>query len=155
TPPVPTEAPELPGAQQVPPYLLLHPVLDEAEAPARIPDGKVPDPAAQHRVDERHHPSDRRGRKAPEDLLELFQPRRPLLQLGGVAGSPRALATAHPAELEAQKAEAFPFAQVHYPTFRLVDLDVEFRQLLPQSLVHGLEQPVMTREGIHQDDQVI
>ena len=34
TPPVPTEAPLPPGAQQVPPDLLLHPVLDEAEAPA-------------------------------------------------------------------------------------------------------------------------
>src|SRR5262249_42437160 len=56
TPPVPTEAPELPGAHQVPSHLLLHPVLDEAEAPARVPDGKVPDPAAQDRVDEGHHP---------------------------------------------------------------------------------------------------
>src|SRR5262249_47578433 len=155
TPPVPTEAPELPGAHQVPPYLLLHPVLDEAEAPARIPDGKVPDPAAQDRVDEGHHPSHGLRLKAPEDILELLQQRRPLLQLGRVVGSPRAFATAYPAELEAQEAEAFSLAQVHYPTLRLVDLDVELGQFLTQSLVHRPEQPVMTCEGVHQDDQVI
>src|SRR5215471_8200388 len=140
TPPVPTEAPELPGAHQVPPHLLLHPVLDEAEAPARVPDRKVVDPATQDRVDEGHHPPRGLRLKAPEDVLELLQQRRPLLQLGGVVGPPRPFATAHPAELEAQEAEALPFAQVHYPTLRLVDLDVEFRQLLPQPLVHCPEQ---------------
>src|SRR5262249_31221523 len=155
TPPVPTEAPLPPGAHQVPPHLLLHPVLDEAEAPARIPDRKVPDPAAQDRVDEGHHPSHGLRLKAPEDVPELLQQRRPLLQLGGVVGPPRALATAHPAELEAQEAEAFPFAQVHYPTLRLVDLDVELGQFLTQPLVHRPEQPVMSCEGVHQDDQVI
>lgn len=69
TPPVPTEAPMLPGSHQVSPYLLLHPVLDEAEATARVPDGKVPDPATQDRVDEGHHPSQRLGLKEPADAF--------------------------------------------------------------------------------------
>src|SRR6516225_8850914 len=106
TPPVPTEAPKPPGAHQVPPHLLLHPVLDVAEAPARIPDGKVLDPAAQDRVDVGHHPLHRMGLKAPEDALELLQQRRPLLHLGRVAWPPHPPATAHPAELEAQEPEA-------------------------------------------------
>src|SRR5215472_9741801 len=101
TPPVPTEAPKPPGAPQVPPHLLLHPILDVAEAPARIPDGKVADPAAQNRVDESHHPPNRLRLKAAEEVLELVQQRRPLRQLGCVAGPPHALATAHPAKLKA------------------------------------------------------
>src|ERR1700722_17899848 len=124
------------------PHLLLHPILDEAEAPARIPDGKVPDPATQNRVDEGHHPADWLRLKAAEEVLELLQQRRSLLQLGGVAWSPHSLATAHPTELEAQESETFPFAQVHDPTLLLVDLDVEFGQFLTEPLVHCRQQPV-------------
>src|SRR5262249_57324707 len=109
TPAVPPEAPLPPGAHQVPPHLLLHPVLDEAEAPARIPDRKVPDPAAQDRVDEGHHPSHGLRLKAPEDVPELLQQRRPLLQLGGVVGPPRALPTAHPPPLAPHAPQPFPF----------------------------------------------
>jgi hypothetical protein len=40
------------------------------------------------------------------------------------------LATAHPTKLEAQKPEAFPFAQVHDPALLFVQFYVEFGQLL-------------------------
>ncbi len=157
TPPVPTEAPLPPSAPQMSPHLLLHPILDEAEAPARIPDGKVPDSTrAQNRVEECHHPSDRLRLKAAEDLLELLQQLPSASSAWArVARSPPSLATAYSTKLKTQESETFPFAQVYDPALLLVDLDVEFGQFLAQPLVHRPQQPVMARKGIHQNDQVI
>src|SRR6266446_5609543 len=73
TPPVPAEALSFAGSPQMAPRLLFHPVFDEAKAPARVPDRKVPNPSAQHRVNERHHPIQRLRLKASERLLELAQ----------------------------------------------------------------------------------
>src|SRR3954451_25350458 len=92
TPPPPAEAPALPGAHQVPPHLLLHPVADEREAAARMADREVVHPAPKDRVDQLNHPARRLGWEATEGLLELPQQRRPLLQLGRILSPP------HPAE---------------------------------------------------------
>src|SRR5262249_47603246 len=113
TPPVPTEAPKPPGAHQVPPHLLLHPVLDVAEAPTRVAHGKVVHPAAGDRVDESPPPPHRLGLEASAGVPEPGEQRRPLLRLGGVVGPPLPLATAHPTKLEAQESETSPFAQVN------------------------------------------
>src|ERR671930_657047 len=71
TPPLPPEAPEVPGTPQMPPYLLLNPVADRGEAPARMTDGKVVHPAAQEGVDQLHHPIHGLGLEASEALLAL------------------------------------------------------------------------------------
>ena len=74
TPPVPAEALWFAGSPQMAPYLLFHPVFDEAKTPARVPDREVPDPAAQHRVDELHHPIKRlrlTGEQLASELLRV------------------------------------------------------------------------------------
>src|SRR5688572_7590846 len=109
TPPVPTEASTIPGTPQMPPYLLLNPVFDEAKASTRIPHGKVLHPAAKHRVDEFHHAFARLGLEPSENDPELVQQRRPLLQLGRVAWPPHSPAAAYPTILEAKESEALPF----------------------------------------------
>src|ERR1700693_3033778 len=80
TPPVPAEALSFAGSPQMAPRLLFHPVFNAGKAAAPVSDRKVPDPPAQHRVDELHHPIQRLRLKAPERFLELAQQRRPLLQ---------------------------------------------------------------------------
>src|SRR5215211_3895420 len=58
TPPRPAEALAFPSPQDVAPDLLFHPVFDEAEARAGVPDRKVVHPTAQYRVDQLHDPID-------------------------------------------------------------------------------------------------
>ena len=115
TPPRPAEALSVPSAQHMAPDLLFHPVFHEAEALAGMSDRKVVHPTAQHRVDQLHDPINRLRLVAAEHILELPQQRRPLLELGRVVGTPCAPQTAHPAEVEPQKAEAFAAAEVHDP----------------------------------------
>src|SRR5262249_59281237 len=76
TPPPPTEAPALPGAHQMPPHLLLHPVADEREAAARVADREVVHPAPEDRVDQLNHPAHRLRFEAPGDLPALPPPPR-------------------------------------------------------------------------------
>src|SRR5262245_15707729 len=61
TPPLPAEAPPFPCTHQMTPDFLFHPIFDKTKAPTGIADSKVPHPAAQDRVDQRHHPLDRLG----------------------------------------------------------------------------------------------
>src|SRR5262249_32332517 len=63
-PPIPAEASPAPRPHHVPPDLPLDPVPDEAEAPARVPDPEVVDPAPQNRSDLLDHPPDRLGARA-------------------------------------------------------------------------------------------
>jgi hypothetical protein len=63
------------------PNLLLHPVLNEAEALAGVSNRKVIHPAAQYRIDQLDHPVDGLGSVAAEYLLELPQQCRSLLEL--------------------------------------------------------------------------
>ena len=78
-PPLPAETVTLAGSHQMVPNLLLDPVSNVREAPARMADGKVLHPATQNRVDLRNHLADWPGPKAAENLFELVQQRRPLL----------------------------------------------------------------------------
>ena len=79
--PIRGQSPTLAGAHQVPPHLLLHPVLDVAEAPTRMAHRKVVHPAAQDRVDHFDHLTYRLALAPTEELPEFRQYRRPLFQL--------------------------------------------------------------------------
>ena len=57
TPPLPAEAPAIPGSPHVTPDFLFYPVFDEAEALAGVPDSEVVHPAPQHRIDQLDHPN--------------------------------------------------------------------------------------------------
>src|SRR6058998_2891623 len=51
TPPPPAEAPTIPRPHQMAPHLPLDPPPHNGQAPARVPDSEVVDPAPQLRVD--------------------------------------------------------------------------------------------------------
>src|SRR5712691_9684574 len=75
TPPLPAEAPTIPRPHQVAPDLPLDPPPHRSEAPARVPDPEVVDPAPQLRVDHDDQLLGRPGLVALEHLLELLQQR--------------------------------------------------------------------------------
>src|SRR5262249_41825744 len=64
-------------------------------------------------------------------------------------------ATAHPPEVKAEKAEPFPFLQIHSSTFLFIHFHFELRKFLPQSFLHGRSQPTLFRVGAHQYHQII
>src|ERR1700731_5224094 len=98
------------------PNLLLDPVSNVREAPARMADGKVLHPATQNRVDLRNHLADWPGPMTSENLLELLQQRRPLLESRGAQRHPSVSPTANPTELNAEESEALALREVHPPT---------------------------------------
>src|SRR5258708_4062682 len=118
-------------------------------------DCKVADPAPQDRVDQRDHTTNGLGLVPTEYLLQFPQQCRALLQPGRIPRPPDASSAPHPPEVKAQEAELLTLSQVNHPAFLLIDGNLEGRQFLPESLVHGLEEPVMLRIGIHQDHEVI
>ena len=124
TPPLPIEALTIPSALHMAPDLLFHPVFHEVEALAGMSDRKVVHPTAQHRVDRPHDPINQLRLVATKHILELPQQRRPLLELWRAMSTPYAPQTAHPTEIESQKAEAFASTEIHDPTLLLVDLDL-------------------------------
>src|SRR5713101_979721 len=76
-PPLPAETVSLAGPHQMVPNLLLDPVSNVREAPARMADRKYCT-ATQNRVDLRNHLAEGPGPLAAENLLERAQQRRPL-----------------------------------------------------------------------------
>jgi hypothetical protein len=64
------------------------------------------------------------------------------------------LAAPYPPEVKAQEAKALSLGQVDHPAFLLIHGDLELGQFFPESSVHGLEEPVMLRIGIHQDHEI-
>ncbi|MFZ1546383.1 MAG: hypothetical protein WAT12_04705, partial [Candidatus Nitrotoga sp.] len=82
TPPLPSEAPPLPGAHQMSPCLLFYPVLNGVEALDRVPDRKVVNPAPINRIDQMCHSINRLGLMLSEYLLEFLQQRRALFSFG-------------------------------------------------------------------------
>src|SRR5258708_7212318 len=79
TPSLPTETGSLPGAHQMPPNLLFHPVSDKRKAFTRIAYSKVVHPTAKNQVDLFDHPLHWLADVLSEELLELCQQRRPFL----------------------------------------------------------------------------
>jgi hypothetical protein len=63
------------------PDLLLYPAFDQVKTRTRMSDPKVVHPTAQDRIDFRNHHLHRPADVLSEDLPELFEQRRPLLQL--------------------------------------------------------------------------
>ena len=74
--------------RQMTPDLLFCPVLDEAEALARVPHGEVVDPPSENRIDQADHPFYRLRLMATEHLFEPSHERRPLFELGRVVRPP-------------------------------------------------------------------
>src|SRR5712692_1148059 len=88
TPPLPAEAPTIPRPHQTAPHLLLDPLPHKGQAPARVPDPEVAEPAPQLRVDLGDQHLHRLGPGAPEHRLELLQQRRTLLLLRRILRPP-------------------------------------------------------------------
>ncbi len=138
------------------PDLLFHPILDEAEALAGVPNCEVVHPSPKHRIDQAYHPFDRLRPVSAEHFLELPQQRRPLFELGRIVRPPcPAVNAAEVAEVEAQEPEAFASAKVYGPALLIIDFDLEFVELLPEAFFHRSNQPVMSLVGIDQDHQIV
>ena len=45
--------------------------------------------------------------------------------------------------------------QIDHPAFLLIDGNLEGCQFLPEACLHGLEEPIMLRIGVHQDHEII
>src|SRR5215472_808464 len=150
TPPSPAEALPLPRPHHMPPNLLVYPVFDKREAPARMPHRKVVHPSPKNWIDQVDHPLHRLTGVPSEHIPEFCQQRRSLLQPRRIVGSPRSFKTQNAAKLKSQKSETVSLCEVGESTFLLVDLNSQFGQLLPQSLVHRLHQPVMPRMSVDQ-----
>jgi hypothetical protein len=99
--------------------------------------------------------SHRSGPMASKDLPECLQQRRPLLPSRRPQRHPSASSTPNSTELKAQKSKALARRQVHAPTLLLVHLDLQLRQLLPQSLFHRPAQPTLPRMDGHQHHEII
>jgi hypothetical protein len=95
------------------------------------------------------------GPVASENLLELLQQRCPLLQSRGTQRHPSVSPTANPTKLKTKKSEALALREVHPPSFLLVHLDLEYRQLLAEAPFHRRTQPLPSRVSIDEDHQVI
>src|SRR6202165_509721 len=155
TPPLPAEAPAIPGSHHVPPYFQLYPVLDELEAPAGVANGEVVHPPPQNRVDDLDYPVHRLGSMSPKDHSQLLQQCRSLLQLGRVLRPPVSLQTTDTTEVEAQEPEALAAGQVDGSALLFVDLDLQLGELLPQALVHRFQQPVIAWLRVDQDHRIV
>jgi hypothetical protein len=113
TPPRPAEALALPSPHHMAPNLLLHPVLNEAEALAGVSDREVIHPAAQYRVDQLDQPICGLGSVAAEYVLELSQQCRSFLEFRRDIRTPDTPFTTDAAKIESQKTEAFTAAKIH------------------------------------------
>src|SRR5437899_3922489 len=154
-PPLPAESVTLARARQMVPNLLVDPVSNVREAPARMADRKVLHPATQNRVDLRNHLAEGPGPMVSENRLERAQQRRPLFHPRGAKRHPSVSPTANPTEVKAEKSEALALREVHPPSLLLVHLDVERRQFLTESPFDRRAQPVLSRVGIYEDHEVI
>src|SRR6516225_4157625 len=155
TPPSPAEARTFLSTHEMSAYLLLQPVLDETEAASGIANSKVVHPAANDRIDQLDYSAYRLGIEASEDVFELAQQYRSLLELGRIIRPPFTLQAAYATELKAQKSEAVAFCQVNVSALLFVDIDLEFGQFHSQSPVHRLEQPARSGIRIHQNHQIV
>ena len=88
TPPSPAEARTFLSTHEMSAYLLLQPVLDETEAASGIANSKVVHPAADDRIDQLDYSAYRLGIEASEDVFELAQQYRSLLELGRIIRPP-------------------------------------------------------------------
>jgi hypothetical protein len=65
------------------------------------------------------------------------------------------LAAPYPPAVKAQEAKTLSLAQVDYSAFLRIAGDLELSQFFSEAFVHGLEEPIMLRIGLHQDHEVI
>src|ERR1019366_4338424 len=133
----------------------LYPAFDHSKANTRMADPKVVHPAAQNRIDFRNHSLNGPADMLSEDLPELFEQRRPLLQLGRIVRSPLLLKAQNTPKFKTQESEALSLLQIHHSTLVLVDLNAELRELLAQPFVYRLHQPVPPPLSVNQDHHVV
>jgi hypothetical protein len=81
----------IPGLHQMPPYLLLHPILDVLKTPVGMTYPKVVNPTSEFGVDKSYHPLHRLRDKTSEYFLEIMQELCPRLHCRRVEHSPFAL----------------------------------------------------------------
>jgi hypothetical protein len=112
------------GSHHVAPNLLFDPGVNEAEALAGVTHRKVVHPASQDRIDQFDHPTHRLGSEASEDLPQLRQQRRALLELGRVLGPQCSAERADAAEVKSQEAEALASVQFDGSALLFIDLDL-------------------------------
>jgi hypothetical protein len=58
-------------------------------------------------------------------------------------------------QVKAKKSETLASLQIDDPALFLVPLHLQLVELLPESFLHRLEEPSMTRMGVHQDNDVV
>src|ERR1019366_9830176 len=97
---------------------------------------------AQDRIDFRNHNLHGPADVLSEDLPELFEQRRPLLQLGRIVWPPLPPKASDAPILKTQESKALSLLQIHHPTLVLVDHNTELRELRAQPPVYRLHQPV-------------
>ena len=83
-PPLPVEALPFPSLRQMAPDLLLHPILDVAEALTGSAQPRSSSPTPELRIDQTYHPVNQLRPVSVKHLFELAQKRRPLFELGRV-----------------------------------------------------------------------
>src|SRR5579863_2357428 len=118
-------------------------------------DPKVVHPATQNRIDSFNHDFYGPADMLPEDFPELRIQRCPLFQLGRIVWPPLLIEAEDAPIFKTQKSKALSLLQVHHPTLVLVDLNTELRELLAQSFVYRLYQPVTPPLGVDQDHHVV
>jgi hypothetical protein len=136
------------------PDFLFHPIFDKTKAPTGITDSKVPHPASQDRVNQRHDPIDRLGLVPPKNFLQLPQKGCPLLEQRWIPRPPSASSAAHPPERKTQEAKLLSPGQIDHPAFFLIDGNLKGCQFLPEACLDSLEEPIMLRLGVHQDHEI-
>src|ERR1035437_9001146 len=118
-------------------------------------DPKVVHPATQNWIDFRNHNLDGPADMLSEDFPELFIQRCPLLQLWRIVWPPLLSKAEYAPILKAQESKALSLLQIHHSTLVLVDLNAELRELLAQSFIYRLHQPVTPPLGVDQDHHIV
>lgn len=102
--------------------LPLHPAFDHSEAADRVPNPKVVHPTLKDRIDFRDHILHRLAFLLPDNIAQLGEQGRPLLQFRNKSHPPLPATAWKIVALETGKFEAFPFLQIDYPALLFVDL---------------------------------
>jgi hypothetical protein len=100
-------------------------------------DPEIVDPTPQNGVNQFYLSIHRSRQKATEDFLEFGQESRARLYTRRYADSPFPPQGFHPAEDKPQEGKAFTLRQVHLSGFLVIDLNIEFCQLL-QKLIFAV-----------------
>ena len=142
TPPLPAEPRSFPLLHQVPPYLLLDPVLHVTEAAARLSDAEVVCPSAQDWVDEVNDSLSRLRAVAPKHCLELTHEFDACLYSRHTSRPPLAPPRLTAADVKSEEAKALALGEIDATRLVTIEFHVEFGQFFQKPLVSGLLKPL-------------